>query len=187
MQRIKNLLLSLSLITAILFVLPLIVKAQSLDPSLQGYEEVKPPERPTVKIISPQSGSIILGNKIGLDYITNGKKHKIIFAKEGAPVPSPIYTEQKPPIYFDTVPEGNYRITVEAIKNNDKSYNPPSADTTKFSISHPISPIPTLSPTSTPIPIPIYKQINITPQHFLLAFALLLISLPSFYLLLRKK
>ena len=50
------------------------VFAQPLDPSVEGYSEVKTPTRPKLKIVSPQSGSVVLGDRVTLEYITSGVK-----------------------------------------------------------------------------------------------------------------
>lgn len=180
-----------------------IVLAQPLDPSLPGYEEIKPPARPKLKIVSPKLGDTILGPRVSLEYIISGIKlikpsekltnkrgegHlKIIFAREGYPVPPSLVSTDKSAIKFDNIPEGKYRITIEVVTNNDASFSPPIQETTKFEV---ISPsVPTLKPSLTPPPniFTILKSNRPSRQETLISLGLFLIILPPIYLFLRKK
>lgn len=195
---------TLSLTTV--YLLARISFAQPLDPSLPGYEEVRPPERPVIKIVSPEPGSTILGPKVTLEYILGGIKlvplgerqvnqkgegHlKIVFAKEGLPVPSPQVFDYKSPIPFESIPAGKYRITIEVVKNTGASYSPPVQATTKFYVVHPTLPTPTTTPTLTPTPIPLQQSLRkIVVANWkdgLLYFGVVLVVTPAIYLLLRK-
>lgn len=179
-----------------------IALAQPLDPSLPGYEKVMPPERPTLKIIAPESNSTVLGSQVTVEYIISGislveqgeKKINIrgeghlrlVFAREGYPVPTPILFARKSPITFEDIPEGNYRITMEIVKNSGESFDPSVDDTTKFQVVHPVTPTPTSTPIPTPTPLPLRARIPFTKQEMFLSLGLILVLGPGIYLLLRS-
>jgi hypothetical protein len=193
-----------------IFFYPVKIAAQPLDPSLPGYEEVRPPQRPSLKIISPQNNTTILGPQLKIEYLAGGIKlvateearstgsgqaprdirgegHiKIIFAKLGFPVPTPIETARKSPITFENIPEGDYRVTIEVVKNSGKSYSPRVEETTRFKVAAPITPTATLTPTPTPTPIPFRDKIPISNNELILVLGTILIVSPAVFLVLKK-
>lgn len=205
--KFSNLLISLflflNLAVLVLIVVPSAVRGQALDPGVAGYEKVKPPARPVIKIVSPQKDSSVLGPKVTLEYVVSGVKlidpkeekpsvrgegHlKILFAREGYAPPEPIYLSKKSPLPFENIPEGKYSITLEVVKNSGRSYDPPVQDITKFAVLSPATPTPTFTPTLTPTPVPLWERIPINRQQALLFLGIVLLIAPTVYLFLRTR
>lgn len=178
------------------------IKAQPLDPSLPGYEEVQHPERPGLKIVSPKDGSDVLGPRVTLKYLLSGidtidpalrkldirgEGHlKITFTSaENGFAPAQIYVGNSP-IVFEQIPEGRYTLSLEAVKNSGRSFDPPVKDSVRFKVSHPLTPTSTLTPTPTVAPIPLTKQLTsrqpFSLRELLLLSGFSLLIVPPLYL-----
>lgn len=188
-------------LSIVLFIYAQQAFAQPLDPALPGYEEVRPPSRPTLKIIAPENASTVLGPQLTVEYIVSGvslveqgKKEtnikgeghlRLVFAREGYPLPTPIPFARKSPITFEALPEGNYRITMEVVKNNGASFRPPVQDTTKFQVVYPVTLAPTLTPIPTQTPVPLRQKIPFTRRELLIFLAVVFLVGPAVYLFFR--
>lgn len=173
---------------------------------MPGYAQVRPPERPILKIVAPEPGSTVLGSQITLEYIISGitlvateeakiniigeGNLKLTFAREGYPVPTPTRLARNSPITFENIPEGSYQITMEVVRNNGISHSPPVKDTTKFQVVYPITPTPTLTPVPSPTPLPFQQRLRdrlpVTRQQLWISLGVILIIGPTVYLLLHK-
>lgn len=201
-QSLLKQLFRFNLVLVVLFIYAGQALAQPLDSSLPGYKEIRPPERPTLKIIAPENNSTVLGPQVTVEYIVSGvslvepgEKEtnirgegylQLVFAREGYPIPTPIPFARKSPMAFETLPEGNYRITMEVVKNNGISHSPPVKDTTKFQVIYPVTLVPTSSPIPTLTPIPLRQRIHFTRQQLWISLGIAFIIGPTIYLFIRK-
>lgn len=191
----------LCLFCAFLFVCPG-AYAQPLDPSLQGYDEVKTPIRPKLKIVTPETGSTILGGKVTMEYIVSGVKlvapdenannirgegHLLIsFSNVNIKEATGQAFVHKSPIVFENIPEGEYSLIIEVVKNRGDRYVPPVKESVVFRVRHAkeLTPTPTIEPT--PAPDSIISVIEKQKQNFLLLLGLALFFIPPIVLLVRR-
>ncbi|NCN59071.1 hypothetical protein COW99_01165 [Candidatus Roizmanbacteria bacterium CG22_combo_CG10-13_8_21_14_all_38_20] len=179
------------------------VYAQPLDPSIEGYDQVKTPLRPSLKIVSPQTGSTVLGNRITMEYIVSGVKlispedatlnvrgegHLLIsFAK--ADIYGPEGTFQtfihKSPIIFENIPEGDYILIVEVVKNRGDSYEPAVKEEVQFAVRHVVKLSPTPPATPTPTPETATSIVINNKQNILFGVGIVLVLLPATFLMSR--
>ena len=179
------------------------VYAQPLDPSVEGYDQVKIPLRPSLKIVSPQTGSTVLGNRITMDYIVSGVKlispkdaainirgegHLLIsFTKadiDGSEATSQAFMH-KSPIIFENIPEGEYVLVVEVVKNRGDSYEPVVKEEVQFAVRHAVKLSPTPSVTPTTIPETAMSIVINNKQNILFGVGIILTLLPGVYLMSR--
>lgn len=176
--------------------------AQPLDPSLQGYDEVKIPIRPKIKIVTPQTGSTVLGNKVTMEYIVSGVKlvtpdenaknirgegHLVIsFAVANTKEATGQAFVHNSPIVFENIPEGEYLLTAEVVKNRGDSYAPPVKESTVFRVRHVKELSPTITLEPTPTPDNIISVIEKQKQNILLLFGFVLFFIPPIVLLVRR-
>jgi len=185
------------------------VFAQPLDPSLAGYDQVKTPTRPKLKVVSPQTDSTILGERVMLEYIISGVKlidvqqkyingrvvnvrgegHLLVsFARADSleKETTPQAFVHKSPIIFENIPEGEYRLSVEIVKNSGDSYLPPVREVVEFGVKHVTELSPTVTPWPTPTEETVVDKIQKNRQIILLVVGIVLVLLPPIFLLSRR-
>lgn len=132
---------------------------------------------PQIKIVSPVGGQIILGDRVNISFIVSdfsvGQDGYINLWLD-----NPIQeasTAAKIASQFDytlsDVPSGPHILTLEAIKSNHLSFNPPAVQTVSFSTALPQESFVTLSPA----PKSIFTFASfISWQHILIITAVLM-------------
>lgn len=108
--------------------------------------------KPQLKIVSPTENQIILGDKVTISFIVG----KLSIGREGLLhlwLDQDIETATSATLlqtHFDHIlenlPPGKHKLTLEVVKPNHQSFNPPVRQTVAFKTDLPVIPSPILTP-----------------------------------------